>query len=238
MIMPVDYMYSEKVFSDNEYALKYSKKNIQNIWGKTDEQITNVSFPLGLRPIKINTMLSFDGFRACITRKANSGQKIGLTSMMPLVIGNEWENYIKKIDNYIEKKGKNKNITLNEKNDGICGEKNEKLYCILTDKIINNIYSIPFNSQQKILENGYDKFKKLDIERQVYFLQNLVLVLKSGRAGSCDMSAIGGSKNAATFAFGSKLSLWAKKFQKVYLIDNSSSGIYQNMSDNLLDIIK
>lgn len=52
------------------------------------------------------------------------------------------------------------------------------------------------------------------------------------------MSAIGGSKNAATFAFGSKLSLWAKKFQKVYLIDNSSSGIYQNMSDNLLDIIK
>ena len=29
MIMPVDYMYSEKVFSDNEYALKYSKENIK-----------------------------------------------------------------------------------------------------------------------------------------------------------------------------------------------------------------
>ena len=88
------------------------------------------------------------------------------------------------------------------------------------------------------MENGYERFKELDMEKQVCFLQNLVLVLKSGRAGSCDLSAIGGSKNAASFAFGSKISLWSKKFQKVYLIDISSSGIYQKMSDNLLDIIR
>lgn len=238
MIMPVDYMYSEKVFADEEYALKYAKGNIQKIWGRTEKQITDVSLPLGLRPIKINTMLSFDGFRACVTGKANAGKIIGLTSMMPLIVGYEWERYIKRIEVYISKKDKNKNLVIKSEYDSISYEKNEKLYNILAEKICNGIYNMPFNSQTKILEDGYIKFHELDIENQVLFLMNLVMILKSGRSGNCDMSAIGGSKNAGVFTNSSKLSPWTKKYKAVYLMDVSSSGIFQNKTCNLLDILK
>ncbi len=238
MIMPVDYMYSEKVFSDEKYALKYSKENIKKIWGRAEEQITDVSLPLGLRPIKINTMLSFDGFRACITGKANAGKIIGLTSMMPLNVGYEWERYIKKIESYISKKDKNKNLVVKSEYDGICYEKNETLYTILADKVCKGIYNMPFNSQSKFLEDGYIKFSELDIDKQVYFLMNLVLMLKSGRLGNCDMSAIGGSKNAGVFTNSTKLSPWIKKYNYVYLLDVSSSGIFENKTLNLLDVLK
>ena len=238
MIMPVDYMYSEKVFSDEEYALKYSKENIQNIWGRTEEQITDVSLPLGLRPIKINTMLSFDGFKACITGKSGGGKQLGMTSMMSLVVGYKWELYIKKLESYKLKKEKNKSIVLNEAYDEICSEKNEELYDILVNKVTNGIYSLPFDAQKDKLKDGIAKFSKLSLDGQVEFLMQFILLLKAGRSGYCDMSAVGGSKQAGVFVINPKMSAWIKKYNKVSIIDISSSGIYQNESENLLDIIK
>lgn len=237
MIMPVETMVSDRFFADVDFAFSYTKTTLEKIWNKKEGQITDISFPLGIRPLKVNTMLSFNGFLACITGKANGGQKIGLTSMMPLLIGIEQENYLKKLESFMTKKGKNTNLVLNETYDGISEEKNIVLYNTLAQKVISGIYEKPFSAQKSLFQNGYDKFKTLSVEEQVQSLLMIVLLLKSGRAGTCDLSLLGGSKNSGTYSVSSKLSNWKKKYSDVRIIDMSASGIYKKESDNILDLI-
>lgn len=235
-IMPIELMTYDKVFDSRESAEQYSLKTIESIWDK-EGLITDIEFPLGLRPLKVNTMLDFDGFRACITGKANRGQKIGLTSMMPLLIGNRWEIYIKKLERFEEKRAKNKSIVLNEEYDGISKIRNKELYCLLADKVTGGIYGTAFGAVIEVLNTGREKFEQLSGEEQVKLLCTLVLLLKSGRAGNCDLTAIGGKSATGTYNIGTKLSVWKKRFTEVYLIDMSASGIYESVSVNLLDFI-
>ncbi|MGN0377999.1 MAG: type II CRISPR RNA-guided endonuclease Cas9 [Butyrivibrio sp.] len=237
MIMPVDLMSVSIALSDETSAVNYAKATLEKIWGRSEGQITEITFPIGIRALKVNTMLSFDGFRACVTCKANGGQKIGLSSMMPLVIGYEWDIYIKKLDDYITKKEKNKNIILNENYDGISKKKNCELYDILSSKVIDGIYSIPFSSQAKVLKEGCERFEKLTLEKQVKALTMMVLLLKSGRAGSCDLKLIDGSPNAGKYSISSKLSNCKGKYGEVYIIDISASGIYETKSMNLMELV-
>jgi CRISPR-associated endonuclease Csn1 len=235
MIMPVEYMVSGKVFAEEDYALIYTKETLEKVWGRSDDQITEICFPLGLRPIKINTVLSFDGFRACITGKANKGKIIGLSSMMPLVIGESWEMYVKKLDSFSNKKEYNKNLILDEKYDEISREKNEQLYEVLVGKIDNNLYSIPFSTQVPVLQDGFDKFKNLETEKQVKVLNQIILLLKSGRAGNCDLTLVGGKGAAGVYNASSKISNWQRQFSDVRIINVSASGIYETCSSNLLE---
>lgn len=65
----------------------------------------------------------------------------------------------------------------------------------------------------------------------------IVMMLKSGRAEKCDLSELGGSKNAGTYSVSSKLSNWKKKFKDVRIIDVSASGIYEKVSINLMELL-
>lgn len=235
-IMPVELMAYDKVFESRECAERYSLKTLESIWNK-EGLITDIEFPLGLRPLKVNTMLDFDGFRACITGKRSGGKEMGMTSMMSLLVGNKWENYIKKLEKFEEKRGKNKAIVLNEEYDGISKTSNEELYCLLADKVTKGIYGTAFGAVIDVLNNGKEKFERLSGEEQVKLLCTLVLLLKSGRAGSCDLTAIGGKSSVGVYRIGVKLSAWKKNFSKVSLVDMSASGIYESVSVNLLDFI-
>lgn len=235
-IMPVDLMSCNKAFSSMENASCYCMKALEEIWDK-EGFITDIEFPIGLRLLKVNTMLSFDGFRACITGKSNGGQVIGLTSMMPLVIGDKWETYVKKLERFEEKRAKNKRLNLNEEYDGISKQSNEELYDLLADKVINGLYESAYGAVKEILSSGKNIFCELSGEEQVKLLSTLVLLLKSGRAGSCDLTAIGGKKSAGTYNIGAKLSSWKKKFSTVRIVDMSASGIYESVSENLLDFV-
>jgi CRISPR-associated endonuclease Csn1 len=192
---------------------------------------------MGMKPLKINTVFSFDGFRACIIKKANKSKIIGLSSMMPLVIGESWEMYVKKLDSFTNKKESNKNLSLDEKYDEISREKNEQLYEVLLGKIDNNLYSIPFSTQVPVLMAGFDKFKNLETEKQVKVLDQIILLLKSGRAGNCDLTLIGGKGAAGVYNASSKISNWQKQFSDVRIINVSASGIYESCSDNLLELL-
>jgi CRISPR-associated endonuclease Csn1 len=238
MIMPVEYMVSSKVFADEDFALIYTKETLKKVWGRSDDQITEICLPIGLRPIKINTVLSFDGFRVCITGKANKGQKIGLTSIMPLVIGEAWEVYVKKLDSYANKKESNKNLILDERYDEISQDKNEQLYRILLSKVKDTNYSIAFSTWSNVLDDGYNVFEKLTTEEQVKFLIEFVSLLKTGRLNACDFSIINGSKNTGVYQMSSKLSNLKKKVSDVRIINISASGIYETCSCNLLELLK
>ncbi|MCM1235376.1 MAG: hypothetical protein NC489_35190, partial [Ruminococcus flavefaciens] len=237
-VIPVELMSYNQVFSDMDetFALSYAQRTLETIWNKKGF-ITDIEFPIGLRPLKVNTMLSFDGFRACITGKANKGQIIGLTSMMPLIIGGKWETYVKKLERFLEKKEKNKLITLNEEYDGITQMENAQLYDLLVEKVVDGLYGKAFSATIDVLKDGRQKFNTLPAEEQVKLLCTLVLLLKSGRAGTCDLTAIDGKAATGTYQIGTKLSAWKKKFLVVRIIDQSASGIYEAVSDNLLDLI-
>lgn len=236
MIMPIELMYLNKFLQDESSAIEYARYTIENIWNKKDK-ISEIEFPMGRRILKVNTMLSFDGFKACITRKANGGRIIGLTSMIPLVIGNEWEQYVKKLETFINKKEKNASLEANEEYDGICIKKNMELYDILSSKVIDGIYKTAFYSQKDILKKGRDKFEKLSVEDQIKMLMTVTLLLKSGRAGSCNFELIGGTKDAGVYDISSKINNWKKNFTDVRIVDVSASGIYETKSFNLLELI-
>lgn len=234
MIVPVELMVSEKVLNDEKFAVDYIRQQIAQISNRKIEEIINVSFPLGLRPLKVNTRFSFDGFEACVTGKSSGGRQLGMSSLMPLKISHEKESYIKKIENYINKKSKNPNIKPDEKYDGINSMINIELYDELTDKLLNTCYRIVYKKTGDVILKGKEKFESLSIDVQCQTLMNIIDVLKTGRNGGCNLKDIGGTANAANYIINSRISNW-KSYKSVKIIDESASGIFRKESENVLE---
>lgn len=235
MLVPIDLMVANKVLSDETFAIEYICGEIAEISNKKKEEIINISFPYRLRPIKINTRFSFDGFEACVTGKSTGGQKIGMKSLMPLKISDYYEKYIKKLENFQEKKSRNKSIVINSRYDKINKADNEKLYNILLNKVCDSIYRVAYENQKEVIQNGLDRFLFMDLEEQCNVLINMLSIFNTSRATGCDLSAIKGSKQAAVYTLSSKLSNWNKNFESVRIINESPSGIFRTESDNILE---
>ena len=235
MIVPVELMVGEKVLNDKNFAVGYIQQQIAQISNRKVEEIINVSFPLGLRPLKVNTRFSFDGFEACVTGKANGGKILGISSLVALKMDNKKDNYIKKIEKYIEKRKLNINIKLDEKYDGINYESNQMIYNILVEKIQCSIYKTMFGSLVEGLENAKSIFEQLSLEEQCLCINSLINVFKTGRSSGCDLTLIGGKKQAAVCTVSSKVSNWKKNHTCVKIIDESASGIFRKESENILE---
>ena len=235
MIVPVELMVSEKVLNDEKFAVDYIQQQIAQISNRKIEEIINVSFPLGLRPLKVNTRFSFDGFEACVTGKANGGKILGISSLVALKMDNKKDNYIKKIEKYIEKRKLNINIKLDEKYDGINYESNQMIYNILVEKAQCSIYKTMFGSLVEGLENAKGIFEQLSLEEQCLCINSLINVFKTGRSSGCDLTLIGGKKQAAVCTVSSKVSNWGKNYKYVKIIDESASGIFRKESENILE---
>lgn len=235
MIVPVELMVGEKVLNDKNFAVGYIQQQIAQISNRKVEEIVNVSFPLGLRPLKVNTRFSFDGFEACLTGKANGGKILGISSLVALKMDNKKDNYIKKVEKYIEKRKLNINIKLDEKYDGINYESNQMIYNILVEKIQCSIYKTMFGSLVEGLENAKSIFEQLSLEEQCLCINSLINVFKTGRSSGCDLTLIGGKKQAAVCTVSSKVSNWGKNYKCVKIIDESASGIFRKESENILE---
>lgn len=235
MIVPVELMVGEKVLNDEKFAVDYIRQQIAQISNKKIEEIVNVSFPLGLRPLKVNTRFSFDGFEACVTGKSSGGRQLGMSSLVPLKVSIEKESYIKKIENYFTKKSINTSIILDEKYDGINSTNNIELYDEFTDKLLNTCYCTVYAKTGDVILKGKEKFENLSIDLQCQILMNIIGVLKTGRNGGCDLKDIGGAANAANYIINSRVSNWKKDYKSVKIIDESASGIFRKESENILE---
>ena len=235
MNVHVELLYSHNLLQNEEFALKYIRQVIARITNKKQEEIVNISFPLGLRPLKVNTRLSFDGFEACMASKYSGGQKMGITSLVAFKMDADLEAYIKRIQSYMEKRKMNSSIELDEKYDKINNEKNEKLYNIILKKLEEPIYNKVFSGQLELVKAAKEKFLKLTLEQQCQCLSSLIDVFKTGRSGGCDLTLIGGKKQAAVCTVSSKVSNWKKNYRCVRIIDESASGIFRKESENILE---
>lgn len=233
LIMPVELLYGERFLKDSEFAKEYTYDRLERILKKPVEE---VSFPLGMRPWKINTVLSFDGFRVCITGTANAGEKLLLQNIMQFSSDAYWNGYIKKLERLNEKVTKNPKYIYDEVYDKVSKADNEKLYRIYIDKYTGSIYKKRSNSPLQILVDGMEEFRNRNIFEQCQVL--LTIQKTFGRmSGGCDLHLIGGAKKAASTTISTKISNWKKGYSDVRLIDQSPSGLWERKSENLLELL-
>ncbi|MCI8589936.1 MAG: type II CRISPR RNA-guided endonuclease Cas9 [Clostridiales bacterium] len=234
MLMPVELLYAKPFLSDHAFAEQYAKENIAKI---TNKSIDSADFPLGMRKIKINTLLELDGMRMSINGKSNGGKCLIVSLCEPLIVGYRWERYIKCIERFVEKKKQHPSLVYSEKYDGISKDNNIVLYDQLTEKLRCNIYSKRPANPAQILISGREKFVLAEIDEQAKCLLQIISVF--GRnAGGCDLQTVGGAPHAAsTGNFSSSLSNWKKNYSSAYIIDQSPSGLFEKRSENLLALL-
>lgn len=230
-IKPVELLVAEKFKNDEEFALNYCRNRLG---------LEQPEFLPFRRTLKVNTLLSLDGFRVNIASKKNGGTRVGLTSCTPLILSFQQESYVKKIESSIKKMDlakKNKSVfKISEKYHEINREQNIKLYDVLAEKCDTNIFKkIPsFSKVYTSLQVGRDKFISLAVEEQLQALYNIIKVFKTGRATGCDLLLIGGAKNSAVITLSTKIS--ATEFSSIEVIDQSASGLFEKTSGNLLEL--
>ncbi len=234
LIMSVELLYGKRFLSDPEFAKEYSVKRIKAITGR---DASEVSFPMGMRPWKVNTVLSLDGFRICIAGISNGGKTLIAQPIIQFSANDYWKFYVKKLDAFVEKKSKNSKYIYDQEFDKVSKDDNLKLYDLYIDKLTNSIYRLRINNPVKILEEGREKFIALDIFEQCRTLLNIQQVF--GRVtGGCDLQAIGGKQHSAsTGVLSSSVTSWKKNFFEVRLIDQSASGLWEKQTDNILEYL-
>ena len=234
IIMSVELLFGKRFLSDSKFAEEYTFARLKHIIGK---DIDEISFPMGMRPWKVNTVLSLDGFRVCIAGTAGGGKCLIAQPVMQFSADKFWKFYLKKLEEFVKKISANENHVYSEQFDKISKEKNIELYDIYLDKLENSVYSKRVNCPVEIVRKGRDKFVSLDIKNQSKALLNIQQIF--GRlAGGIDLTAIDGAgKAAATNSFSSSISNWAKNYKDVRIIDSSASGLWEKESCNLLDLL-
>lgn len=232
MFMPVELLNSERFLRDNAFAVEYAKQTISTIVHKPVEDI---EFLLNKRILKINTVISLDGFRVCITGKANGGAIVGLSCLTAFKTDIRVEAYVKRLESFAEKQKKNSKIALSETYDNITTEQNVELY----DLYIQKFQTAPFKYRPAnpcaTLIDGREKFCNLAPNEQVMVLLSIQGLF--GRAIKADLSEIGGVASAGVATLSSSLSNWKKNYADVRIIDQTASGLFEKRSENILDLL-
>ena len=232
MVMPVELLCADKFIGNEEFANDYAKKTISDIINK---EVLGVEFLLNKRILKVNTMLSLNGLRVCVTGKSGGGRQLGISVIASFKTSAENEMYIKKLESFKNKKKKNANIVYNELHDDINKDKNLEIYDGYIAKLQQAPYCYRPANPINTLLLGREKFISLTCESQVDVLLGILGLF--GRIQSADLTAIGGVAKAGVATLSSMLSNWKKNYTDVRIIDQSASGFFETVSDNLFDLL-
>jgi len=226
--VPLKLLYFKKFLEDDAFAIQY----VENELG---EKASDIEILFNKRIIKNYAMLSLDGVYFCIRGKAGLSD-LGLMNMTQF-IDKDFEMYIKRLESFDGKHKKNPNIVWNEKFDGISKDENIKLYANYLKKLTNHPYEKrPGNiTLVEKLEKHTDDFEKLDVIDQVYtLLQNQGIF---GRKLYADLKGLKESKYSGLTKLSLNLSNWRKTYKEVRIVDQSASGLFKKVSENLLDLL-
>lgn len=221
--LPVDLLCADKFENDAGFAEKYIKDTLGNI--------RDLSFPLGKRIIKINTVLSLDGFEVCISGKCNGGALLLLRSLTTLYLPHEHVRYAKALEKTAEKLAYDKNYKVTELFNKITPEKNLELFEYFAEKIGEKPFSRIPGVKIVLDENEKTKFCNLTVNKQIEYLNNLILYFKTNRPGGIKINGI----TTGRLYISANLSNW--KYNDIRIIDRSASGVFEKVSGNLKEIL-
>lgn len=228
MILPVDLLVSHRVQNDEKFAIEYLKKQIKVI---ANTEVESVELPIGLTPLKVNTVFECDGFRMCVTGKDSGGKLISLNVLEPLKLSMENVEYCKKLEKFVEKVAVNKNHVYHEKYDKVNFEKNLELFNLLLEKLTSVYSARPEISIDRITKQK-DRFASLPIFEQSKALLELITLFNRS-ANVTKIIELGGG----ACRLNAKLSNWMKKYNDVRIVNVSASGLFENKSANLMMLL-
>lgn len=139
--------------------------------------------------IKVNALVSFDGFRMHISGR--TGSQIIYKNANQLVIAPRWQQYVKCISKYLERcrsAGRELPIT---SFDGLTAEQNGQLYALLLEKLENSLFRIKFETAAKTIRENQENFARLSVPDQCRILLQ-VLNLFANNAASADLKLLNG----------------------------------------------
>ncbi len=228
-LIPIRFLNMAEFITNDSYAIEYVAEQL-------DGKATEIEIFLNKRIIKIYSMISLDGARYCIRGKSDLSS-IGLVNVMPFMTSPENEVYIKKLEKFVEKRKKNENYVWSEKHDKVTLKDNVALYNLYIQKLS----CWPYNTRPgnetfvKKLNRHAEDFEKLDIFRQAYVLLQIQGVL--GRIKQADLKDFKESTSSGIARLSLNLSNWKKNYTDVRIIDQSASGLFEKVSENLLDLL-
>ena len=234
VLMPVELRVSERFQAEDAFAKAYARERIGSIYGKTIEK---VEFLLAKRILKVNTLLSLDGFEAAIACTSGGGKQIKITSLMSFATDKKIERYIKRLERLVEKTDSNRNYIVDEKYDFVTKQENLELYVLYLEKASDSVYAKRPNMPIETLRNGKARFEQLDVLSQAKVLLNIHTVFGRLSSSGCDLSLIGGVKNAGVPLLSAALSNWKKSYSCVRIIDRSAGGLWESATDNILTLL-
>lgn len=139
--------------------------------------------------IKINALISYDGFRMHISGR--TGSQIIYKNANQLVISPQWQQYIKGISKYLErckKAGQELPVTVFDR---LTAEENQQLYTMLLEKLENPLYRIKLETAARTVRENTEQFGTLSVPDQCKILLQL-LNLFSNNAASADLKLLNG----------------------------------------------
>ncbi len=216
-LVPVD-LHDERKYLDSPDA--YVKEKLASILSVADNEINNIKILIPC--IKINALVSIDGFRMHISGKISGGKSIKYKSAMQLVVGDNEERYIKKISKYLEKCQED---TKKTSDNGVSQEENVTIYNLLLDKLENTVLSVKFSKTANTMRKNRNVFIKLPLKRQCEVLMQLLNILHAN-AVQGDLTLIGGAKDSGTVTTGGKI-LPSKSIKSFKFIDQSVTGLFE-----------
>ena len=228
--VPIELMVKDRFLKDNEFAVNYTTEVLRNLNSKSVE---NVTLPFGTRIQKIKSVISVDGYEFWINGKGNGGNRVLFSSAESAVYSSDTIKYIKKIENYIEKKKENKKLIHDSNYDGLSDEKNIELYDLLAKKLACNKYNNVLKNQIQLFESGRQSFESLEFDKQIDLLIEGIKMFKSGRAGGCDLTLIGGKGQSGSMYMSAKIS----PDKEIKLVDYSTAGLHRKESVDLREFL-
>ncbi|MDO5564495.1 MAG: type II CRISPR RNA-guided endonuclease Cas9 [Eubacteriales bacterium] len=200
----------------------YMNKKIENDPKELEKYFTNFfgykNISVRIPKIRLQSLIRVNGYPMYLSGR--TGEQCKMKNAVSMCIKYKWVEYIKKVENFIQKKYVDKEITK---------EKNIELFDILIEKHATRIFekrpNSKTNSMTKKLKDGKEKFENSKLEKQLKVLSEVLKLTSIGET-KADLTFIGEPKNSGILLINKKIS---KK--KVLLVHQSVTGLYEKSID-------
>jgi CRISPR-associated endonuclease Csn1 len=203
---------AEEIEKDSDKLLRYCEENL-NL----------VNPDIRIPKIKINALISYDGFLMHI--KGRQNKHLIYANAQQLYIPKEYIKYLTIIyRNSDQVKSKKISVATAEKD--FSNDMNIEIYDLLKDKLANSIYSKKMINQVKYLDKGRPTFITLTKMEQCEVIKKIIVLFKCV-SGNTDLSLIGAGKSVGTLLTNKKLDANIS----LKIINKSINGVFSKEVD-------
>ena len=199
---------------------------LKNILESSDERLLSycidvlelVEPSIRLKKIKMQSLIKVNGYYAYISGKSNN--RISIRNAVNLCLNQKYINYIKRMENIIERKSTNE--------DFINSNDNIKIYEELSNKFSNSIFAKRPNPIGDKLISYLNKFKELSKSDQCVVIREILNLFAIGNV-SANLELLGEAKNFGVSMINKKIT----EYEEFILINQSITGVYEKEIDLL-----